>query len=149
MNASDLPPDLQKRLFGKILQPKRKREFEVRTEDKFQAQCVKFGLPEFRREFKFAVERGRLWRFDFAWDQPELKIAVEIEGLVIRRVNGDLVVTGRHVHPVGWRGDAIKYGTAAILGWSVLRFEQTQVSDGTAIDMTVDLLRSKGWKEPR
>jgi hypothetical protein len=112
-------------------------------EELFAFQCRAHSLPPYKVQYKFAAPIGRGWMFDFCW--PNFQVAVECEGLVVKRVNGDLIVTGRHVHPAGFRGDSIKYGTAAILGWGVLRFERTHVKDGTAIDMTMQLLKSRGW----
>lgn len=53
----------------------------------------------------------RRWRFDFAW--PACKVAVELEG------------RGRHQTVAGVRADCEKYNTAALMGWTVLRFPAT------------------------
>ncbi len=95
----------------------------------------------FVREHKFAVGIGRGWRFDFAF--LDEKVAVEVEGLVVRRINGDLYCLGRHASITGFRGDCEKYAWAAILGWSVLRFEREQIKAGLAIDLTRKALASK------
>lgn len=113
-------------------------------EETFVLHCRLRKLPMFKREFKFALARGRGWLFDFAF--VDYKVAVEIEGLVAMRArDGSTLAGGRHATFQGWRGDAIKYATAAVMGWSVLRFDQSLVKDKTAIDMTHELLRSKGW----
>ena len=61
---------------------------------------------------------GRKFSFDFAW--PDLKIAVEIEGLTHSG--------GRHQRREGYTKDAEKYNMATLLGWRVLRY--------TSLDMT-------------
>lgn len=53
---------------------------------------------------------------DYAW--PDCKIAIEIEGSKLGK-NGTL--HGRHVSPVGYHNDMIKYNHAAALGWRVFR----------------------------
>lgn len=143
MRASELSADLQRKIFGEVVaSPKRDEKGDA--EKTFAFQCRAHRLPMFKREHKFAAETlGRGWRFDFAW--LEFKVALEVEGLAVKRVNGELVTTGRHVHPQGFRNDCEKYAAAAVMGWHVLRFEQTQVNSGIAIDFTVQLLRSKGW----
>ena len=53
-------------------------------EELFAAQCRSYRLPRFEQQHYFAKSIGRRWRFDFAF--PDYKLAVEIEGLVVRRV---------------------------------------------------------------
>lgn len=120
--------------------------------ERFATDCRTHGLPTPVTEHLFAKAAiGRRWKFDFCW--PAFMVAVEIEGLVMRqlydaptpRANRVLVVYGRHATITGFREDAEKYGNAAILGWTVLRFEQSQVKDKTAVEMTVRLLAARGW----
>jgi hypothetical protein len=113
-------------------------------EDDFAFQCRAFKLPPFVRQYRFAKELGRMWQFDFAF--VEYKLAVEIEGLVVKRIGGQLVTLGRHVSISGFKEDCIKYSTAAEELWTVIRFEQSQVKDGTAIDRTQRNLLKRGWK---
>lgn len=61
-------------------------------------------------EHRFYPERK--WRFDLAI--PSKKLAVEIEGAVYSN--------GRHTRGSGFLKDIEKYNTAAILGWTLLRF---------------------------
>jgi very-short-patch-repair endonuclease len=61
-------------------------------------------------EYKFHPTRR--WRFDIAI--PELKIAIEYEGIAGRK--------SRHTTMSGYTGDCEKYNEAQILGWRVLRF---------------------------
>jgi very-short-patch-repair endonuclease len=125
-------------------QRERKREKSHSKEDLFDFQLRSHGLPKFERQVIFAKEIGRQWRLDFA--NREYRIAVEVEGLVVMRVNGELIVKGRHASISGFKEDMVKYASAAILGWTVVRFEQSQVKDGTAIELTQRLLAARGWK---
>lgn len=76
------------------------------------------------REWMFARERGRKWRFDFAW--PDLKVGVEFDGggrKAMMQMNPRTrrlqpVAVGRH----GSAADYEKLNAAAELGWRVLRF---------------------------
>jgi hypothetical protein len=105
---------------------------------KFADQVAERGLPEPERELAFALELGRRWRFDFAWSAH--MVALEIEGLVVMRVNGELQVKGRHASITGFKEDCLKYAWAAVLGWRVLRFEQSQVKSKFAVDMLARVL---------
>ncbi len=147
MKLSDLPAHLRSKITG-IEPPKKKAKASPREdsagEERFLFQCRAHGLPPVVREHKFAVQLGRLWRFDFAW--TDYLVAVEIEGLVQKYIDGTLYAIGRHASFSGFEGDCIKYANAAILGWRVLRFNQRLVTDGTAIDMTMELLKRQGWR---
>jgi hypothetical protein len=89
------------------------------------------GLPEPIREYPFAKEIGRRWRFDLAWDQG---VAFEFEG--------GSWTGGRHTTPQGFQEDCLKYSWAAILGWIVLRCTYGQVKDGTAIRLIQEALKN-------
>jgi hypothetical protein len=145
IRASDLSPEVRAKL-GIVSAPKKRKSQPSMSvsEEQFAFQCRAFGLPPFVREYKFALDIGRMWRFDFCW--PEYKVATECEGLVVTRRGEDLFVAGRHAHPAGFRSDCVKYATAMAMGWAPLRFEQTQVADMTALDMTRDMLKARGWK---
>lgn len=122
----------------------RKAKPGVSKEDAFAFQCKAHCLPPFARQALFAKSIGRRWMFDFCWDQ--YKLAVEIEGLVVRKLGGQLVVTGRHASISGFKEDCIKYASAAMLGWTVIRFEQSQVKNGEAIEYTIRCLAARGWR---
>jgi very-short-patch-repair endonuclease len=115
-----------------------------RHEDLFSFQLKAHKLPTFIREHRFALSIGRQWRFDFA--NPEFMIAVEVEGLIVKRVGGRFVSTGAHADINGFKSDCCKYAEAAILGWTVLRFEQSQVKTGEAVNFTKRLLHAKGYR---
>lgn len=123
--------------------PKEKSKLKE-AEDIFAFQCEARRLPPAARQWRFAKRIGRQWKLDFAF--LEHMVAVEIEGLVVRRVQGQLVVTGRHASVTGFREDCRKYAAAAAMGWTVLRFEQSMVRDREAIETTMRVLANKGWR---
>ena len=71
-------------------------------------------LPEFR------FHSVRRWRFD--WADPDLKIAIEVEGVTYFGAN-----IGRHQSATGIENDMEKYNRAIQLGWRVLRFSQRMI----------------------
>lgn len=75
----------------------------------FETLCAEAGLKIAEREYRFCDLRR--WKFDYAW--PERRLAVELEGGVW--------VGGRHVRGKGYINDCEKYGTAALMGWLVIR----------------------------
>jgi hypothetical protein len=120
---------------------RRKRESMA---DLYVRQCQSFGLPPLVRELQFAKHLGRKWRFDCAF--PDYKIAVEVNGVAVRRLAGQLVVMGRHASITGIRNDNEKLNCAALLGWHVLRFLQTDIKPQHALRMTQYVLSARGWK---
>jgi very-short-patch-repair endonuclease len=121
---------------AKIPKAKRQPRAKSKAEEQFALLCKSEHLPPVRREFCFAV--ARRWRFDFAW--PDLSVAVEIEGLRKKFVDGVPYAIGRHCTFKGFEEDCIKYANAALLGWTVLRFNQALVRNGTAIALTRPVL---------
>lgn len=116
-------------------------------EELFESQCRQFRLPTVERQVLFAKAAiGRLWRFDFAW--RAYLLAVEIEGIVPRRIGKELVVGGRHGSVAGIIEDMEKYNAAIALGWSVLRFPQKYVKPERAIETTMRVLAARGWEPP-
>lgn len=97
------------------------------------AQLVRNGLPEPRPEHRF--HDTRKWRFDLAW--PELMVAFEYEG-------GTWSRKSRHTSARGYRDDAVKYSTAAILKWCVVRATADMVESGLAVDLITEALVSRG-----
>jgi hypothetical protein len=95
-------------------------------------------------QLQFARSLGRGWRFD--WAIPSAMLAIEIEGLVMRKLAGQLVVMGRHASPAGIKEDMVKYNSAVLLGWHVLRFEQHDIKPRRAIDMTLRVLAAYGFQ---
>lgn len=107
-----------------------KRKGELTTEQEIELGIESRGLDAgMSRQFMFDPTGKRKWRFDFAW--PDIKVAVEYEGLVMRKVNGVWQVGGGHATITGMREDMIKYNAAALLGWRVFRYERELVRNGT------------------
>lgn len=73
----------------------------------------------FCREYRFHPERK--WRFDYAW--PNLKIAVEYDGIMHRTVG--------HNSLAGILRDSEKINEAQRIGWRVFRANAKNVEDGT------------------
>jgi len=92
------------------------------------------GLPEPVRELAFA--RPRRWRFDLSW--PQYLVAAEAEGATW--------IQGRHTSGAGFAADTVKYNTAAVLGWAVLRFTRNQIESGLAAETVRQMLVARGWK---
>ena len=100
-------------------------------------QCKALGLPVPVSEFKF--HESRRFAFDFAW--PDLRIALEIEGIVYPTKKGDYGVGGRHGSVAGFTRDITKYGESFARGWRVLRCLPSQIDNGTAIKWLEPVLR--------
>lgn len=115
------------------------------AEDHFAEQLGLFADLQFVRQYHFALKAGRNWRFDFAF--PAYHLAVEIDGVAVKRLEGRLVVLGRHASIDGIRGDHEKVNTAQLLGWTVLRFLQTDVKPRHAIEFTLRVLEARGWRK--
>lgn len=112
----------------------------------FAFHCRAAALPDPVREYPFAIGLGRKWRSDFAW--PELRLLVEIEGIVVKRVNGRTQTGGRHATITGLREDCHKYNAAALLGFHVLRFTQDMVKGGAAITTVEKFVQSRQEPQP-
>jgi hypothetical protein len=68
------------------------------------------AIESYVREHKFLENR----RFKFDWAIPNLKIAIEYEGVISDK--------SRHTTINGYSGDCVKYNLAATQGWRVLRY---------------------------
>jgi very-short-patch-repair endonuclease len=71
----------------------------------------------YEREVQF--QKGRKWRFDFAW--PDIKVAVEVEG-------GVWMARGGHTTGSGYTGNCEKYNEALLDGWRVFRLTPDQIT---------------------
>ena len=139
MTATATPALVLKRAAAKA-----KRE---RYEDELAFQIRAHRLPVPLRQYRFAQELGRQWRFDFCFTQQRL--AIEVEGLVaspaIVAGRRTIVLTGGHATPEGFKDDIAKYNAATLLGWRLLRFHQQQIATGEAIAMIERTLAALGW----
>jgi hypothetical protein len=116
-------------------------------EELFGQQCRASGLPPAIPQLLFAKERlGRMWRLD--WSFPDYRLAVEIDGVIVKRIGGQLVVLGGHASINDIRRNNDKGNAAIFLGWSVLHFLQTDVKSRKAIDGTMRELANRGWIKP-
>ncbi|HGL4508388.1 TPA: DUF559 domain-containing protein [Acinetobacter baumannii] len=85
----------------------------------------------FEQEYKFHPERK--WRADFLITGT--KILIEVEG--------GIWSGGRHTRGKGYLGDMEKYNSAAMMGFTVLRFSTEQVKAGVAIKQIEQLVGEK------
>lgn len=99
----------------------------------FQIRVAGLPLPE--REYRFDPKRR--WRFDFAWPDPAVMLAVECEG--------GTYIFSRHVRPGGYERDLQKANTAVLRGWRVLRFTRQQIESGEAIKVVEEALGHAIW----
>lgn len=154
LQIGDLVTSDAVRLVYSHVKKKKARRGEDKPEDIFDYQLRQARMPAFVRDVMFAKhELGRFWRFDFCWQK--YMVAVEIEGLVVRMLidpkDGKRVrvVYGRHATVDGFREDTHKYNNAALLRWTVLRFEASDVGSkrtpGHALEMTMRVLADRGW----
>ena len=86
-------------------------------------------LPSPVPEYRF--HNVRRWRFDLAW--PDQMLAVEIEG-------GTWKAVSRHISGRGFHNDCIKYNSAVMLGWRILRFDGDLVRSGEALKVLEQVL---------
>ena len=106
-----------------------------------ELQCAALKIPAPVREFRF--HSARRWKFDYAW--PDLKIAVEQEGITYKR--GDYRAGGRHTSISGFTKDLEKYNAATAAGWRVLRFLPGQIANGQAAGMVFATMAEIGRKQ--
>jgi hypothetical protein len=86
---------------------------------------------KFCRHYRFYSKRK--WEFDFALMSDGPSIAIEVEGGTWGK--------GRHSYGKGFERDCLKYNTATLLGYRVLRFSTQMVEDGSAKDFLKEWLQ--------
>lgn len=129
---------------GSLPEPPAREKRKSAPEELFDFQCRQFQLPQVERQLTFAkAAMGRMWRFDFAW--RDYMVAVEIQGVVVRRIGGKVYTMGGHADVKGMRNDHAKHNAAILLGWSVLQFMQDDIKPKRAIETTMRLLAARGW----
>jgi very-short-patch-repair endonuclease len=106
---------------------------KARFEDLFGFQLAAEKAPAVERQFRFAAELGRQFRWDFAW--PDRKLAVEIQGGIWKRGGG------AHSHPTDILRNMRKYNAGTALGWRLLQFSTDEVKSGSALQYTMTVLR--------
>lgn len=87
----------------------------------------------FEQEYKFHPKRK--WRADFLITGT--KILVEVEGGIW------MAGGGRHTRGKGYIGDMEKYNSAAMMGFTVLRFSTEQVKSGLALKKIEQLVNER------
>ena len=133
---SSISLDDYKRLYAKPRsKPKRrvsaKKERVVSEGEATLVQHLKTHKIGFEQEYKFHPTRK--WRADFLITGT--KILIEVEG--------GIWSGGRHTRGKGYIGDMEKYNSAAIMGFTVLRFSTDQVKSGIAIQQIEILMKGK------
>lgn len=122
------PADIQKAL-ATLNRPRGRATTDARSE---LLSSIRYYWPSLPApEVEYVFHPTRKWKFDIAW--PDLKIAVEIEGLVYSN-RSDNQLQGRHVSVTGFKKDIEKYGAAFALGWYLLRVTSTDARNGTALN---------------
>ena len=76
-------------------------------------QILKDAGLSYVKEYKFLKDRK--FRFDYAIQKDNLKIAIEYEGIFGVKMT-------RHTNSLGYSKDCEKYNLAQIDGWIVLRY---------------------------
>jgi hypothetical protein len=82
-------------------------------------QLLKDAKIEFTEEHKFCKDRK--WRFDFVLLPKKVKIAIEI--------NGGIYLKGKHNYGTAYEKDLEKINTAQILGWIVLQYTPSTLTN--------------------
>ncbi|MFA3363622.1 endonuclease domain-containing protein [Acinetobacter baumannii] len=108
-----------------------KKERVVSEGEATLVQHLKSHKIGFEQEYKFHPERK--WRADFLITGT--KILIEVEG--------GIWSGGRHTRGKGYIGDMEKYNSAAMMGFTVLRFSTEQVKAGVAIKQIEQLVGEK------
>jgi len=125
------------KLYGTKKRAKAKRQSKVKGEKVVSegeaklASDLKALRISFEQEYKFHPERK--WRADFLITGT--KILIEVEG--------GIWSGGRHTRGKGYIGDMEKYNSAAMMGFTVLRFSTEQVKAGVAIKQIEQLVGEK------
>jgi very-short-patch-repair endonuclease len=133
-----LPPEIDQDAIKKSFNASVKGKRESRLESRLSAHMAFLGI-EVEREYRFHPTRR--WRFDFAI--PDLKIGIECEGLVNPKFKS------RHTTNSGFEKDCEKYNSAALRGWSVLRFTWGQIQSGYAIGMIERIIKLREVDQTR
>lgn len=115
-------------------------ERQSELEKEYAQLCIKHRMPQWEREFHFADNVGRKWRFDFFF--PRYKLGVELHGLI--GGPGSPYARGGHATLSGMRGDMDKANAACMLGFRLLTFTQSHMAHD-AIPVTMRVLVTLGW----
>ena len=113
MSAARWTPEQYKAYQSAALDRKIKRRGKVKIEkiDLFPLACLKFGLPEPVKEYRF--HPGRKWRIDYYFEANGRRVGLEAEGGIWQN--------GRHTRGAGFKGDMEKYNAAGAMGVTIIR----------------------------
>ena len=89
-------------------------------------------LTEPVREFRFAPERQ--YRADFGWELERLLVECE----------GGIWTNGAHTRGAHFESDAEKYNLASELGYTVLRYTERSIKNGSAVAQIARFLKVRG-----
>lgn len=109
---------------------KRRGKVKVKKIDLFPLACLKMGLPEPVKEYRF--HPGRKWRIDYYFDANGRKVGVEVEG--------GIWTGGRHTRGAGFAGDMEKYNAAAGMGITILRVTPSDLLKPQTFEMIKKML---------
>lgn len=114
-----------------------RRKQRDQHEREFRLWCKVNGLPNPASEHVFAKgTHGRMWKFDWAWGDPDTSGGVALE------IEGGVYSGGRHVRGKGYENDMEKYSTAATLGWRLVRTTPAKLYSEETLAMLTKLLVS-------
>lgn len=115
---------------------RRKKVFKLTITPAQQLE-TELTLLKLIKEKEYKFHPTRKWRFDFAW--PDIKFAVEVEG--------GIFVNGAHTRGAHFRSDCEKYAEALLLGWRVLRVEDSMIKKGRALQIIEQILKESKPKK--
>jgi very-short-patch-repair endonuclease len=90
-------------------------------------------LTGFKLTKEFRFHPTRKWRFDYC--HFDSKVAIEVDGGVFTQ--------GRHTRGKGFIGDMEKLNNAAMLGWSILRFQPSTLLKMATFEMISNTIKFK------
>lgn len=122
----------------------KKKSAKSKAEELFALQLLAYPSLKVIAQHRFAKSIKRRWRFDFAF--PKYRLAVELDGVVMKQIAGRWYTMGRHADVTGMRGDNQKGAAAIMYGWSVLHFLQDDVKPRRAINTLLRVLAIRGWR---
>jgi hypothetical protein len=91
------------------------------------------GVPAWEKEFRFALEQGRQYRWDWAW--PAEKVALELDGGRFLGRGGAAGAMSKRA-PLGYHGsveDYRKRNLGNLLGWTILTYNPEQLRTGELV----------------
>jgi hypothetical protein len=94
-------------------------------EDTLAFQLDALGLTGYVREYQ--AIKGRMFRFDFAWTEPNHRLLVEVQGGIWQKSG--------HTSGRGVTRDMEKLNLAQLAGWRVMQFSRGMIESGEAVEV--------------